>query len=184
MQNQSFIWSFHMTMWKVHMNNECMTACLIQLSACSSNDIDALINPGGKEVTYLWPMVMMKPMALYVIYPGSCGPFQYSEGYVKIAALKLICVTYTNWIICLWDKKIGSNFNFQVFNILFCATTFYQREGLFGAMSVLKCLTNMFFCLCRTQGMYRRVSRFGCFFLVYIQVATFFLCSFAICLLF
>ena len=96
MQNQSFIWSFHMTMWNVHMNNECMTACLIQLSACSSNDIDALINPGGKEVTYLWPMVMMKPMALYVIYPGSCGPFQYSEGYVKIAALKLICVTYTN----------------------------------------------------------------------------------------
>jgi hypothetical protein len=47
---------------------------MILPSECSLHDIDAVINPGGKEVviTYLWPRVMMNQMALHNMYPGAC----------------------------------------------------------------------------------------------------------------
>ena len=49
-QNQSIILPGHIVMWKDHMTNDWITAWLILPSGCSPNDIDAVINPGGKEV--------------------------------------------------------------------------------------------------------------------------------------
>ena len=60
------------------MTNDPITAQLILPSGCLTNDIDAVINPVGKEavINYLWPSFMMNPMALHDIYPGACGTLQ------------------------------------------------------------------------------------------------------------
>jgi hypothetical protein len=99
------------------LTNDRITAWLILPSGCSPNDIDALINPGGKEVvtTYLWPRVMMKPMALHDMYPGACGTLQYSEGHVKIAAFaKDVQDLYALNTLSMGqkDRRVSSTFKF------------------------------------------------------------------------
>jgi hypothetical protein len=50
-QNQSIPLPACIVMWKDHTTNDQITSHLILPSGCSPSDIDAVINPGGKEDT-------------------------------------------------------------------------------------------------------------------------------------
>ena len=122
-------------MWKDHLTNDRITARLILPSGCSPSDIDAVINPGGKEVviTYLWPRVMMNPMALHDMYPGACGTLQYSEGHVKIAAFsKNVQDLYelNDMSVGQKDRRVSLTFKFSLpFAVQQCFTNLENFEG-------------------------------------------------------
>ena len=117
------------------MTNDCITACLILPSGCSPDDIDAVISPGGKEVviTYLWPRIMMNPIALHEMYPGAYGTSQYSEGHVKIAAFARNIQDLhelNNLSVRQKDRRVSSTFKFLLpFAVQQCFTNLENFEG-------------------------------------------------------
>ena len=134
-QNQSITLPGHIVMWKDQMTNHCITACLILPSGCSPDDIDAVMSPSGKEVviTYLWPRIMMNPMALHEMYPGAYGTLQYSEGHVKIASFarniqdlhELI-----NLLVGQKNRRVSSTFKFLLpFAVQHCFTNLENFAG-------------------------------------------------------
>ena len=74
--------------WTDSLTNARITIRVTLPSACSHNDIDAVISPGGREVviTYLWSDVLMNPMALNEAYTELGGGLKYPLNHVKITA--------------------------------------------------------------------------------------------------
>ena len=74
--------------WTDSLTNARITICITLPSACSHDDIDAVISPGGREIviTYLWPDVLMNPMALNETYTELGGGLKYPLNHVKITA--------------------------------------------------------------------------------------------------